>query len=68
MRRTSPRRTAEDDSFPLRTFELCVEHFKDVTVNPEDLLCYTVHLCVVLGASQGFRVLLHGEDLVPSSR
>lgn len=37
-------------------------------MNPEDLLCDTVHLCVVLGASQGFLVLLHGEDLVPSSR
>ena len=68
MRRTSPRRTAEDDSFLLRSPESLVEHFEDVAMNPEDLLCNTVHFCVVLGASQGFFVLLHGEDLVPSSR
>jgi hypothetical protein len=68
MRRTSPRRTAEDDSFFLRSSESLIEHFKDVAMNPEDLLCNTVHLCVVLGASQGFLVLLHSEDLVPSSR
>jgi len=37
-------------------------------VDPEDLLRYAVHLGIVLSASQGFFILLHGEDLVPSSR
>jgi len=68
VEQTSPRRTAEDDSFPLRSPEFRIEHFKDVAVNPEDLLRNTVHLCVVLGASQGFLVLLYSEDFVPSSR
>jgi hypothetical protein len=67
-RHTSPRRASEDDCLLQSTLQPLLKHFEYVAVNPEDLLGYTVHLGIVLSASQGFFVLLHGEDLVPSSR
>jgi hypothetical protein len=67
-RHTSPRGTPKDDSLFQSSLQSLLKHFEDVAVNPEDLLRHTIHLGIVLSASQGFFVLLHGEDLVPSSR
>ena len=65
---TSPRWATEDYCFLLNSLEFLVKHLKDVAVNPKDLLCNSIHFCIVLGASQGFLVLFDSEDLVPSSR
>lgn len=64
---TSPWRAAEDDGFPQCCPESLLEHFEDIAVDPEDLLCDAVDLCIVLGASQGFLVFLDRENLIPSS-
>jgi hypothetical protein len=68
LKHTSPRRASKDDSLFQSTLQPLLKHFEDVAVDPEDLLRYAVHLGIVLSASQGFFILLHGEDLVPSSR
>jgi hypothetical protein len=67
-RHTSPGGTSKDDSLFQSSLQSLLEHLEDVAVNPEDLLRHTIHLGIVLSASQGFFVLLHGEDLIPSSR
>ena len=65
---TSPWRAAEDDGFPQCCPESLLEHFEDIAVDPEDLLCDAVDLGVVLGAVERRFVLLHSEDLVPATR
>jgi len=64
---TSPRRTAEDDSLLRDELESSLQGFEDVAVYPGDFLRDSVDLGVVLGAAERCLVLLHSEDLVPTS-